>query len=354
VALYTLVSEDKYRLIVITAGVMRAYEYPIKAADLRAKVFKLRRALQDPEEPLLPLAQDLYRILLGPAAQDLDGAHATTLMWSLDDVLRYIPVAALHDGKRYLVDAYRNVVITPASEARLRDKPDVKNWRGVGLGVSKASGNLRALPTVPGELHSVIQEEGPAKSAGVVPGTVLLDEAFTADSLKQALRQKPPLVHIASHFVFQPGNELNSYLLVGGTAEAGNHLTLAAIRNSPDISFAGTELLALSACDTATGGQAEEDKSGQANGREVDGLGMMAQRKGAKAVLASLWEVSDESTGMLMREFYLQWTTHPGVPKAEALRQAQLALLHGRLRGKEGSFEHPYFWAPFVLIGNWQ
>jgi len=361
VALYTLVGEDKYRVIVITADVMHAHAYPLSAADLRAKVFRFRRAIQDPEEPaevVVPLARELYRILLAPAQKDLDGARASTLLWSLDDVLRYLPLAALHDGRGYLVEKYRNAIITPASEGRLKDRPEVQDWRGLGLGVSKASGKLPALPTVPAELRSVIRDPGAPQGQGVVPGIVLLDEAFTETNMKRALQQHYPLVHIASHFVFQPGNDLNSYLLLGDKdpAAGGDHLTLAEIRRSVDISFFGTELLALSACNTATGGGAEEDSSGQANGREVDGLGMMAQRKGAKAVLASLWEVSDESTGLLMRAFYLHWVMHTDVSKAEALRQAQLALLSGQLQGRgQGrpvSFAHPYFWAPFVLIGN--
>ena len=120
------------------------------------------------------------------------------------------------------------------------------------------------------------------------------------------------------------------------------------------------------------------------DGREVDGLGILAQQKGAKAVVTSLWEVSDASTGLLMQEFYRLWTTTAHMPKAEALREAQLALLHGEIkpsrvaaesnmqvagdgtkppaeRGVQpkgaippASYAHPYYWAPFVLIGNWR
>src|SRR5262249_5718090 len=109
----------------------------------------------------------------------------------------------------------------------------------------------------------------------------------------------------------------------------------------------------LSACETAAGSER--------NGREIDGLGEVVQRKGARAVIASLWSVSDSSTGALMRKFYEIWTTHPGMPKAEALRQAQVALLKEELKpdvavpdraNSTKSFAHPYYWAPSILIGN--
>ncbi len=115
VVLYTIVGEEKYRVILFTPDAQLAREYTISAADLHAKVLAFRMALQDPRRDPLPLARELYRILVGPVAKDLEGAQAETLMWSLDGALRYVPFAALHDGERYMVERYRNVVFTPAS-----------------------------------------------------------------------------------------------------------------------------------------------------------------------------------------------------------------------------------------------
>ena len=329
----------------------------------------------NPKSDPVPQAQELYKILVGPAAQDIAGAKAVTLMWSLDEVLRYLPMAALHDGHQYLVEKYRNTVFTPASVAELTSRPNIKTWQGLGMGVSKSYGQFPALPAVPEELHRVIREANEARPEGVLPGEVMLDEEFTEASMKKALEHKYPLVHIASHFDFQAGNETNSFLLLGGKDAQGARLTLAEIREDPGFTFADTELLTLSACDTAVGG-AEGD------GREVDGLGILAQQKGAKAVVASLWGVYDASTGLLMQEFYKKWTTHPNMSKAEALRQAQVALLRGKIGGLQASanrgvkvesengkpaagggdgknashtnYSHPYYWAPFILIGNWR
>jgi CHAT domain-containing protein len=364
VAIYTVAGADKYRVILVTPDVQKAAEYPIRAEELNGKVAAFRAALQDPRSDPRPLAQELYKIMLGPVANDLEAAKAETLMWSLDGALRYVPVAALHDGQRYLVERYRNAVFTPASISRLKDEPRAE-WTALGLGVSKSHGPFSALPAVPAELHGIINDEPAA--GGVLAGRVLLDDAFTADALKTALRQRYPLVHIASHFAFQPGNETDSFLLLGD----GQRLTLAQLKAATNL-FSGVELLTLSACDTASGGAG-------ADGREVESFAVLAQRQGAKAVVASLWPVADASTKLLMQNFYRRRNAQPGTPKVEALRQAQLALLRGMTNapggttptpttdtqqrgvargmpqgGDAATYAHPYFWAPFILIGNWK
>jgi CHAT domain-containing protein/Flp pilus assembly protein TadD len=375
VALYTLVGEDKYRVILTTADFQKGYEYPIKGADLNRKVLEFREVLQNPKYDPLPLAQELYKILLGPVAKDLAKAKVQTIMWSLDGVLRYVPVSALNDGQHYLVEQYQNAVFTPASEARLKDAP-ARNWNALGLGVSKAHGErIPALPGVIDEMRGIIREVSPNGAAtgtqpGVLPGVVELDEQFTQETMLAQLRQRPKVVHIASHFQFSPGNETNSALLLGD----GTFLSLAQIKSLPNI-FGGVDLLTLSACNTATGGSG-------ANGKEVEGFGVLAQRQGAKAVVASLWPVADRSTKLLMQEFYRDREARTGESKIAALRQAQLELLRGEIsvdasnsgsrqivheEGKPETakqplfnpdpkkpFAHPYYWAPFILIGNWK
>jgi CHAT domain-containing protein len=373
VALYTLVGDTTYRVILITPDTQVAREYPITAADLNRHVLALREALRTPLLDPRPPAQELYQILVAPVANDLHGAQAQTLMWSLDGVLRYLPVAALHDGEAYLVERYRHVLFTPASQARLKDAPQT-TWTGLGLGVSQAHGDFAALPGVVEELQGIIRDDSQATFTGVLPGTVQLDAAFTAQAMRAALRQRYPVVHIASHFSFRPGNETASFLLLGD----GSHLPLSEIKTWPNV-FAGVDLLTLSACDTAMGNAA-------ADGKEVEGFGVLAQRQGAKAVVATLWPVADASTKALMQELYRRRETHPGLPKIEALRQAQLALLHGQkpagdvvAQGKRGlivpvadrsdssasalprfpwdpwaPYAHPFYWAPFILIGNWK
>jgi CHAT domain-containing protein len=136
-------------------------------------------------------------------------------MWSLDGVLRYLPLAALHDGREYLVEKYVSVVFTPASIALLGARPATGQRHALGMGVSKSYGGMNALPAVPAELRAIIREAGAADSTGVMPGHTLLDDTFTTDNFKDSLAQKYELVHIASHFVYGNGNDTDSYLLLG-------------------------------------------------------------------------------------------------------------------------------------------
>jgi CHAT domain-containing protein len=362
VALYSLVLEQKCVVMVITPAVMVAREVPVSKVALRSKVFAFVGALagHQAEQELLPKAQELYRILIAPIAKDLEQAQAKTLLWSLDDVLRYVPLGALHDGQQYLVERYANVVITTTSVANLAP-PEVATWRGVAMGVSKDYDGLGELAAVPGELNAVVTSAAMQGSHGPIPGRIMLNDAFTEKNLEGALDQPPPLLHVATHFVFNPGDDERSYLLLGGKEEGGKgyHLSLADLRNEPRLNnFVGVELLTLSGCETAMG-------SKDSDGREVDSLGIVGQLNGAKAVVATLWKVEDASVGKLMESFYRLWITPPGMTKSEALRQAQLALLHGASSSagraltsppanEAAPYSNPYYWAPFVLIGNWK
>jgi CHAT domain-containing protein len=153
-------------------------------------------------------------------------------------------------------------------------------------------------------------------------------------------------VHVASHFMFRSGSAGESYLLLSGdqTGGPGYALTLSQLQTDPKLSFRGTRLLTLSACATGEAGTAS-------NGREIDSLGMVVQKRDAASVLATLWSVNDASTSLLMSDFYRRWATGQGMEKIEALRQAQIAMLRDKA---SENYHHPYFWAPFVLIGNFR
>ncbi len=137
VALYTMVTANHYSVIVITPNATVAHDYTIAAADLNKKVADFQQVLHNPASDPKPLAQDLYNILIGPVQADLDNAKAETLVWSLDGVLRYIPIAALYDGKQYVVQKYNTVTITPASIDHLEDKPDVSKLSVAAMGIAR-------------------------------------------------------------------------------------------------------------------------------------------------------------------------------------------------------------------------
>ena len=368
VALYTMLTGDHYRVIVVTATATVARDYAIADTELNKKVAAFEQVLRSPSSDPKPLAQELYTILIGPVQADLDQAKAETLVWSLDGVLRYVPMAALYDGKQYAVEKYNMVSITPVSLAKLEDKPDVSKLSVAAMGISRQyEAGLPALPAVAGELDNVVKDARVPGANGALPGTLLLDGQFTEKAMEEQVSARHGVVHIASHFVFKPGNDQDSYLLLAGEGEgsAPFHLTVAEFRKNRSLLLQNTDLLTLSACETGMSGNA-------GNGLEVDGLGMTAQLRGAKAVISSLWSVNDASTGKLMGDFYRRWAEGGGkVTKVEALRQAQLDLLLGQA-GPKGSgvgrgsapesvtpvassgYAHPYYWAPFVLMGNWR
>ncbi len=378
VALYTVVGEDRYRVILTTPDAQIDGKTEISAEDLNRKISEFREAVQDPTIDPRPLGKELYDILIKPIEKQLSDAKAKTLLWSLDGTLRYLPFAALWDGKEYFGQKYENVVITLASRTRLGETVSA-DWRVLGLGVTDAQAvlepsgteriNFSALPAVRGELRSIVSDEITKENPnGVLPGVILLNENFTEAAFKERLGKGYKVIHIASHFSFRPGNETKSFLLLGD----GQPLSLVKVRTSPQLKFKGVELLTLSACQTAVG-------ETNATGREIESFGEIAQQNGAKAVLATLWSVADESTRILMSEFYRIRSENPKMTKTEAMRQAQLKLLNGKhataeatkkrsdlidLSGKSkqqafktdvnAPFAHPYYWSPFILFGNWR
>jgi CHAT domain-containing protein len=360
---YTIVVEKRVRTILVTSQVQRSYESPVDAGAMGQMVLAYREALRDRRDTR-PVAKALYDVLVSPMIKDLSAARTKTIMWWLDGALRYVPVAALYDGERWLVERYRTAVFTLGSLSRLELKPR-RTWRALGLGVTLAHDvpgpdpgspamRLAALPGVQAELKAIVRES--TAERGLLPGLRRLDAAFTREVLRSKTGGRYSLVHVASHFVFRPGDEARSFLLLGD----GSQLSLGELQRFAQLE--NVDLFTLSACETAVGGS--ED------GREVDALAIIAQRKGAAAVLATLWPVADASTSAFMSEFYRR-RERGKTSKAEALRETQLAFLRGevtpapesagrgtRIRSHSGepttNWTHPYYWAPFVLIGNWR
>ena len=346
-----LVTVDHLRIVATVAGDQREFRLAVTTGDLNRLVFAMRGGIAERSDRFRDGARRLHDLLIAPLAPLLREAGVRTLMLSLDGALRYVPIAALHDGSRYLIEDFALVLATGAAR---RDRPAAPAaLRGTGLGVSRALVGHSALHGVREELAAVIRTRG---GDGVVPGVIRLDRDFSADALRAAAAAPGGLIHIASHFVFAAAQEAESYLLLGD----GGKLTLA---DFAAIEFAGTDLVTLSACDTATGAGHRQ------SGREIEGLGALARRRGARNVLATLWPVADLTTTALMRAFYRSMCVD-GVGAAQSLRAAQLMLLNGEAAGDAASTTrgligpdhrddaptpgtpHPYYWAPYILIGG--
>lgn len=374
VLVLTVVTDSRICLIVVTPDTQVSREVPIRRQEVNHLVATFRSALEDPTVDPRPAGRALWDLLVAPILGDVEGARPTpdtplTLLWSLDDSLRYMPTSALWNGDQYACELWRSAMITLAAGFEMKDEP-ADDWRALGLGVSKAHEGFSKLDSVPKELHSVVRTKD--TEGGVLPGIIWLDDDFTEMTLRRDLPSKWPVVHIASHFAFNPGTEADSALLLGD----GKRLSVETFRNDAGLDMEGVDLLTLSACDTASGATGTD-------GKEVEGLAAVLQERGAKAVLASLWPVADPTTAVLMREFYAARQTKDvttgrnHLTKAEALQKAQLALLRGsvdvegnavsrgsQIKGRNHAesppfvapesapYAHPYYWAPFILIGN--
>lgn len=323
------VTDERVGVLLTTPTGRLARAVSIKRKDLNKKISTLLSLLKDPKTDSRQSSQALYEVLIAPIEKDLQASGTKTLMVSLDDRLRYIPFAALYDGQDYLIARFAFPQYSRISQSKIASSP-VASWNFVGLGVTKPWGDYPPLPEVKTELNSIVKSSG-----GVLSGRIYLDDAFTKPRFFGVAKQGYSVVHVASHFVVSPGTESNSFLLLGD----GGQLTLEEIRKQ-NYRFDGTELLTLSACETGIGGGRDAD------GKEIDGFGLVAQQQGAKAVLATLWKVNDKSTAVLMADMYAQKVK--GKNKIEALRQAQIDLK------QKPEYSHPYFWAPFILMGNWQ
>jgi filamentous hemagglutinin family protein len=310
------------------------------AQEFRSKVTDSRNRLG-----YLASSQQLYKWLVAPLEADLQARGVQNLAFLMDTGLRSIPIAALNDGKEFIIERYSVGLMPSLSLTNTRYK-DIKNSQVLAMGAEKFT-ELNALPAVPVELSTIAGKLWRGKS--------FLNDAFTLQNLKLQ-REKQPfgIIHLATHGEFRPGKPSNSYIQLSDTQLRLNQLRQLGWNKPP------VELLVLSACRTALGD--EESELGFA------GLSVLA---GVKSSLASLWYVSDQGTLGLMTMFYDDLKTAP--IKSEALRQAQLAMLKGEVRLEGGklitpdieiplpptleelgnqTLKHPYYWSAFTMIGS--
>jgi CHAT domain-containing protein len=244
----------------------------------------------------------------------------------------YVPLAALHDGKQWLVERYSVNNITAASlidfSPQAFDTPKILaaafTTGNYNFTVGSNQFDFAGLPFAGKEVAGI---------AALIPGTTeLLDDKFNRAATVPNL-SKYNIIHLATHAAFVKGQPEESFILFGN----GDRATL---RDIADWHLTAN-LVVLSACQTGVGGQL-------GNGEEILGLGYQMQQAGAKATIASLWVVDDEATQQLMDGFYQVLRTQK-FSKAETLRQAQLTLINQASGSRNG---HPYYWASFILIGN--
>jgi CHAT domain-containing protein len=296
-----------------------------------AKANEFRAMVTDTSsDDYLEPAQQLYQWMIAPIQADLQKQEIDNLVFILDPGLRSLPLAAMHDGKQFLVETY-SVGMMPSLALTDTTYVNLQNSSVLAMGASVFK-EQNPLPAVPQELALI-------KAAR--RGTSFLNEEFTLANLKAARSQTPySIVHLATHGEFKAGDLSQSYIQFWDS-----RLRLDQIRtlgfNNPKV-----ELLVLSACRTALGNEDAEL-----------GFAGLAFKAGVRTVLGSLWYVSDEGTLNLMSEFYTQLASAP--IRSEALRQAQLSLIQATPRSGASptnptiaDLSHPYYWAAFTMVGN--
>lgn len=318
------------------------------AREFRSEITNPRRINTN---SYLNSAQQLYKWLILPLEETLEVEGINTLLFSMDAGLHSLPLAALQDGKQFLIEKYSLSLIPSLSLTDTRYQ-SLQNASVLAMGASQFK-ELSPLPAVPVELSTIV--------GNLWPGKTFLNQEFTLKNLKLQRQQQPyQIIHLATHGEFNPGAASNSYIQLWDTKLHLDQLRQLGWNNPP------VELLVLSSCRTALGD--EETELGFAG---------LAFQAGVKSALASLWYVSDQGTLALMSEFYQQLKVAP--IKAEALRQAQIAMLKNQIRinagilsnispsaeargnvnlpseliGKETpNLTHPYYWSAFMMIGS--
>lgn len=323
---YPIVLPDRLAVILSTAGQpLRYYVTEKPQEEIEQTLGQLLSALNPVSDSRdrNRLSQQVYDWLIRPAEQAQAFQNTKTLVFVLDGRLRNIPMAALYDGKQYLIEKYA-VTLSPGLQLMAARSLQQTNLNAIVGGISESRAGFAALPAVESEVKQI---------ASTVAATKMLNQSFTGDALSDRLKNsRSNVVHLATHGQFSSRLEDTFLLTWDGTV---NVKELSELLQTRDTSKA-IDLLVLSACDTATG-----------DDRAVLGLAGLAVKSGARSTVATLWPVKDKAAAMLMTQFYQQ-LKHTGTTKAEALRQAQIKLI------RETDFKEPFFWSAFVLVGNWQ
>lgn len=325
--IYPIILDNRLEVIAsIPSKPLTSYKTNLAAENIEATIKKLRFSLNPAysQQQRLKVYQQAYNWLIKPIETDLAASNIQTLAFVLDGSLRNIPMAALHDGKQYLIEKY-SVALSPGLQLMQARKLKGDNLNVIAAGLSEARQGFKALPGVKSEVKQISNQ---------VKSTLLINEHFTDKNLAKSIKTTPfSVLHLATHGQFSSNSEDTFILTWDGKMNVKQLSEFLRFRDVSDSE--PVELMVLSACQTAKG-----DK------RAILGLAGVAVRSGARSTLATLWAVKDESTAKFMVEFYKQFDK-PGISKAEALRQTQITFL------KDKSLQHPFFWAPFILVGNW-
>ena len=319
----TIILDNKiYVIWQLPNGQFRKYAINISQKQLNNLINQWRFDLENKEnDNYLAISRQLYKLLLPPKIESyLKTSGIKNLVFVNDGILRNVPMAALHNGEKFLVEDY---AITNSLSLNIQAKDsNPKIEKATVFGLTIGINQFPPLPYVEQEIKQL---------AEIVDEEEFLDDEFTKSNFKKQIEStKSSLVHVATHGRFS-GNLENSFLQAYQSQI--NLPELESILSEHNFNFPNNpiELMVLSACDTAAG-----------DPRATLGMSGVAVRAGVNNVLGSLWSVNDRQIVSLIDVFYNNWI-RDGLSQSEALRQAQLDLI------KSPDY-HPSNWSSMILL----
>ncbi len=301
----------------------------------------LKKLSKEQNKDYKKTALKLYSWLITPIESILTQHNITTLVVVPDRKLRTIPFAALYDGEKFLIQKYAIATLpslkltdsTPVTDAKPLSRESLQIFIG---GLSKSV--IKPDDQYSKPLPSVVKEVKEIKKLYPKNSKTFLNEKLTKSIFKAEMKMESPpaytMIHIASHSYFTPDPENNYLLLYDGYVTMDS---LESLLKSWQFKEHPLQLLTLSACNTAKG----DDYKARL------GLAGVSIKAGVESTLANLWLVNDRAATELSVAFY-EHLQNQKLTKAQALQEAQKELM------KKKDFQHPYYWAPLILIGNWR
>ena len=375
--IYPILLSDRLELLVSIGNTIQQYTQAVGAKDLNKLVQDMIKNVRRGNNGKAQ-GQRLYEQLIAPLEPWLQSQQVQTLVMIPDSTLRLLPLAALYDGKQYLVERYA-LASSPGLTLIKPEPLEHQKLNALLSGLSKPGDVIQHLP--PAFLRAVASAKGrevphqyngkvtdysevtrsvpleqllrqpefqqhlqdslslPAVAQEIanlrqqIPNTALMNEQFTLEQFQHELTNQPyGVVHIASHGIFGKTAAASFVMAYDNIIDMN---VLETLFNTERFERQPIELLTLNACETAQG-----------DDRAPLGLSGVAIKTNVKSALGTLWSVNDEASYRIMSAFY-QGLGQQKMTKVNALQQAQLALLHNP------NFQAPLFWSPFILVGNW-
>ena len=320
--LYQILFNDSIYLLLISSDNIISHKVQIDYNLVKYTVETFREELEEYDNYKIE-AMQIYDWIINPIEKEIIKQNINTLIIVPDGILCLIPFASLYDGDMFLIEKYALAII-PALSVTDTKKSYNNNKQALIVGLTKGSDEFPALPKVIKEIETV---------KSIMGGKILQDRYYTKNSLDFEIKYNNySVLHMATHGFFGGASDQTFLLTYDGKLTLND---LHKLLNNNQKYTGNITLLTLSACDTAIGDE-----------RAAFGLAGIAVKAGVKSTLATLWSVDDNVAYIFAENFYNQ-LQNDSISKAKAFKNCINLLL------SSNKYNHPGFWAPFVLIGNW-